>query len=254
MRILLTNDDSIESEGLRELARDLSKMWDVYVVAPKSPQSAGSHATTLHKPLRVEEFPLGVGEKVSVRVSGTPSDCVVLGLDVLMKEEIDVVVSGINRGPNLGYDVIYSGTVAGALEGSINGKLSFAFSVNDFENPDFDFASRFATVFISRIVEHFAGTDICFNVNIPNIERDKIRGVAWAKLARRTYVDRVLIGKDPFNKDFYWIGGKLKDEFEKGTDSEAVKAGYISVTPLQIDITDYETLKKLSAIKIELPK
>jgi len=123
MNILLTNDDSIESDGLRTLARELTKIGKVLVVAPQKPQSAGSHATTLHKPLRVERFPLNIGEELSFRVSGTPADCVLLGIDVLIKENTDIVVSGINRGPNLGDDIIYSGTIAEAREGAINNKL-----------------------------------------------------------------------------------------------------------------------------------
>ncbi len=254
MKILLTNDDSIESAGIREIAKQLAEVADVYIIAPKTPQSAGSHATTLHKPLRVEEFPLNAGEKISLRVSGTPSDCVVLGIDVLIKDDIDIVVSGINAGPNLGYDVIYSGTVAGAIEGAVNGKLSFAFSVDDFENPNFSFASKFASLFIKKVFDMGVYSNICFNVNIPNIQESEIKGVKFARLASRTYIDRVLVGKDPFNHDFYWIGGKLKDSYEFGTDSEIVKGGYIAVTPLLIDITDYKVLKEFSEIEFELPK
>lgn len=254
MKILLTNDDSIESAGIREIAEQLAKIADVYIIAPKTPQSAGSHATTLHKPLRVEDFPLNVGEKISLRVSGTPSDCVVLGIDVLIKDKIDIVISGINAGPNLGYDVIYSGTVAGAIEGAVNGKLSFAFSVDDFDNPNFGFASKFASLFIKTIFGMGVDSNICFNVNIPNMQESEIKGVKFARLANRTYIDRVLVGKDPFNHDFYWIGGKLKDSYEFGTDSELVKKGYIAVTPLLIDITDYKVLKEFSEIEFELPK
>lgn len=254
MKILLTNDDGIESEGIKELAKGLSQIGDVFVVAPKSPQSAGSHATTLHKPLRVEEYSLGVNEKLSLRVSGTPSDCIVLALDILVKENIDLVVSGINKGPNLGDDVIYSGTVAGALEGAINGKLSFAFSVDDFDAIDFSFASSFASYFINKIYSLKIIENYCFNVNIPYLPRDQIKGVKFARLARRTYIDRVLIGKDPFNRNFYWIGGKLKDAYEKDTDSFYVKEGYIAVTPLLIDLTDYSSLNKFSEIQFEIPK
>lgn len=254
MKILITNDDSIESLGLKELASALTRVGDIYVVAPKAPQSAGSHATTLHKPLRVEEFSLGVGEKLALRVSGTPSDCVVLALDVLVKDGIDIVVSGINKGPNLGDDVIYSGTVAGAMEGAINGRLSFAFSVNDFENPDFKFTANFASFFLNYIWDLGIRDNVCFNVNVPNLPKDQIKGCKFTRLARRLYVERVLIGKDPFDHDFFWIGGKLKDDFFEGTDSWAVKEGYVAITPLRIDITDYSFLEKMSKVNLELPK
>ncbi len=253
MKILITNDDGIDSPGLKVLATEMTSVGWVYIVAPQSPQSAGSHATTLHKPLRAERYPLGLGEKDSFRTSGSPADCVVLGLDVLIKEEIDLVVSGINAGPNLGDDVIYSGTVAGAREGALNNKLSFAFSVNSFFNPDFSYASVFAAFFSKLVADKGLPNSVYFNVNLPNIPKEGIKGYKYAKLSRRRYSNRVMVGKDPFGKDFFWIGGKLVDSLEDRTDSKAVEDGFISITPLLFDQTNYKQLAEIEHIKFDLP-
>lgn len=250
MNILITNDDSIESEGIKILAKNLIKLGNIYIVAPQKPQSAGSHATTLHKPLRAEKYPLGIGEALSFRVSGTPADCVLLAIDILIKEKIDIIVSGINRGPNLGDDIIYSGTVAGAREGAINNRLSFAISVNDFENPNFELASQVSVKIIEKLVKLVNKTNLYFNINFPN--KDEIKGIKFAKLSRRRYKDRVFIGKDPFGKEYYWIGGVLDDPFEDGTDSKFVKEGFVTITPLLIDQTDYATLEELSKIQFTI--
>ncbi|MFU2157894.1 MULTISPECIES: 5'/3'-nucleotidase SurE [Caldisericum] len=250
MNILITNDDSIESEGLKTLARNLLDLGNIYIVAPQKPQSALSHATTLHKPLRAEKFPLGIGEKLSLRVSGTPADCVLLAIDVFIKEKIDIVVSGINKGPNLGDDIIYSGTVAGAREGAINNILSFAISVNDFENPNFELAASTSVKIIDKLSKIIKTKNTYFNINFPNIS--SIKGVKFAKLSRRRYKNRVFIGKDPFGREFYWIGGVLEDPYEEGTDSKYVKEGYAAITPLLIDQTDYAVLKELSKINLDI--
>ncbi|BAL81185.1 5'/3'-nucleotidase SurE [Caldisericum exile] len=250
MNILITNDDGIESEGLKVLARNLIKLGNIYVVAPQKPQSAGSHATTLHKPLRAEKYPLHIGEKLSLRVSGTPADCVLLAIDVFINEPIDIVVSGINKGPNLGDDIIYSGTVAGAREGAINKILSFAISVNDFENPNFELAANVSTKIIDKLSKIVGSKTTYFNINFPNTNR--ITGIKFAKLSRRRYKNRVFIGKDPFQKEFYWIGGVLEDPYEEGTDSKYVKEGYATITPLLIDQTDYTMLEALSKVNLEI--
>jgi len=248
MNILITNDDGIESEGIKVLAKHLVSLGKIFIVAPQKPQSVVSHATTLHKPLRIERYPLGIGEVSSYRVSGTPADCVLLSLDVLVKEQIDIVVSGINKGPNLGDDIIYSGTVAGAREGAINKKLSFAISVNDFENPDFELAASKSIEIIDKLAKVVKNAGTYFNINFPN--KNEIKGIKFARLSRRRYKDRVLIGKDPFGKEFYWIGGVLVDPYEEGTDSKFIEEGYITITPLLIDQTDYKTLEEISHISL----
>ncbi len=245
MRIVITNDDGIEAEGIKALVKAVADLGEVFVVAPREPQSAGSHATTLHKPLRVEEFPLNLGEKKSYRVSGTPADCVLLAVDILVKGEIDLVLSGINQGPNLGDDVLYSGTVAGAREGALNGIVSIAFSVNGFENPHYETAARFARMFTEKVYKSEIAGETYFNVNVPDTEWKNIKGVRVVKQGKRRYTDRVMIGKDPFGKVYYWIGGKPVDSESSETDNGVVHSGYISVTPMKVDLTDYDLLDKI---------
>jgi len=245
MRIVITNDDGIEAKGIKSLTKAVSDLGDVFVVAPREPQSAGSHATTLHKPLRVDEFPLNLGEKKSFRVSGTPADCVLLAVDILVKGKIDLVLSGINQGPNLGDDALYSGTVAGAREGALNGIVSIAFSVNGFENPHYETAAKFARIFTEKVAKSGIKSETYFNVNIPDTEWGEIKGVKIVRQGKRRYTDRVMIGKDPFGKVYYWIGGKPVDSENSETDNGVVHAGYISVTPMKVDLTDYELLKKI---------
>jgi 5'-nucleotidase len=253
MRILITNDDGIESEGIRVLASSMLSLGEVFIVAPKNPQSAGSHATTLHKPLRVEKYPINVGEKISLRVSGTPADCVLLAIDELIEEKIDVLVSGINNGPNLGYDIIYSGTVAGAREGAINGILSFAFSVDAFENPVYSYAGKFAPLFVKTVLDRGINEKIYFNLNFPNLSEEHIKGYKFVKQGRREYINRVKVGEDPFGKEYYWIGGKLKPDTQNDTDVDAVKEGFVAITPLTLDFTDYSVLQTLSKLITKIP-
>ena len=252
MRIVITNDDGIEAKGIKLLTKVLSSFGNVFIVAPWNPQSAGSHATTLHKPLRAEEFPLNLGEKKSFRVSGTPADCVLLAVDVLIKGKIDLVVSGINQGPNLGDDVLYSGTVAGAREGALNGITSIAFSVDGFKNPHYDTAAKFARIFTEMIINKKIKGEVYFNVNIPNLPEKDIKGVKLVKQGRRRYTDRVTVGKDPFGKIYYWIGGKPVQAGSNETDTGAVKEGYISITPMKNDMTDYKLLSKIGDWEIHL--
>ncbi len=251
MRIVITNDDGIEAKGIKELTKALASFGEIYVVAPWNPQSAGSHATTLHKPLRAEEFPLNVGEKKSFRVSGTPADCVLLAVDILVKGQIDLIVSGINQGPNLGDDVLYSGTVAGAREGALNGITSIAYSVNGFDNPHYDTAAAFAKIFTKKVIDEHVIGEIYFNVNVPDLPINEIKGIKFVKQGRRRYIDRVMIGKDPFGKVYYWIGGKPVQNGDMDTDTGVVSRGYISITPMKIDMTDYEFLERIKNWEIK---
>jgi 5'-nucleotidase len=254
MRIVITNDDGIEAKGIKALTAALSDIGDIYVVAPWEQQSAGSHSTTLHKPLRADEFPLNVGEKKAFRVSGTPADCVLLAVDVLVKGKIDLVVSGINQGPNLGDDVIYSGTVAGAREGALNGIVSIAFSIDGFENPHYESAAQFAKIFVKKVINEKIRGEIYFNVNVPNLPWKDIKGVKIVKQGKRRYIDRVMIGKDPFGKIYYWIGGKPVDSENNETDNGVVHKGFISVTHMKVDMTDYSIMDIVKKWDITLNK
>jgi 5'-nucleotidase len=245
VRILLTNDDGIYAEGLSVLLHALSAVGDVTVVAPERPRSASGHAITLHKPLRAEKVRLPWGGE-GFAASGTPSDCVVLGIFALMPR-CDIVVAGINLGPNLGEDLTYSGTVSAAMEGAICGKPSIAVSVADYELPDYRPAARFTAGLVEKVALHGLPQDILLNVNVPNLPEEEILGVEITHQGKRRYEGRVERRLDPRGRPYYWLGGEIIEGFDgDGSDGEAVRQGKISVTPLHLDLTSYpfaETLR-----------
>jgi 5'-nucleotidase len=243
MRFLLTNDDGIRARGLASLERTLSGLGHVDVVAPDRERSGAGHSLTLHQPLRVAEI-----DATHVAVSGTPTDAVLLAMETLLPERPDWVISGINHGPNMGEDVTYSGTVSAAVEATILGVPAIAVSVAG--RDEFDFDALEATV--RRLLETLMGFPLeknqLLNVNIPNRPPDEIRGVRVTRLGSRQYTDSVVEQKDPRGRSYYWIGGGGPEWMaDKQSDAFAVQEGYISVTPLLIDLTDYRALVDLEA-------
>lgn len=228
MRILLTNDDGVFSQGLLALKEHLSRKHDVCVVAPERERTCVAHAITLHKPLRIKEH----GDRV-FSSNGTPADCVLLGARVVIPEGPDLIISGINTGPNMGRDVSYSGTVAAAKEGSRIGIQSIAVSIN----ARSDFLFHEAVVVVERFAELIHGKglprNVFFNVNLPNIPREAMKGFMMTRLGKRIYNDIIIERTDPRGRKYYWIGGD-GDGFRliKGTDFFAVQNGYVSVTPI----------------------
>jgi len=240
-RILVTNDDGINAKGLKILRDTLSERWEVLVVAPDREQSAVSHALTLHQPLRVNE----VGGS-TYSVEGTPTDCVMLAVYGLFKDEIDLVVSGINHGPNLGDDVTYSGTVAAAMEGTLLGIPSVAVSLVWKDGGYLRAASDFVAKVVEKLLEKGMPEDTFLNINVPDLPSDRIRGVKITRLGRRLYRDPIVKGFDPRGKPYYWIGGQVSTwSGGENTDFEAVENGYISVSPLHLDLTNYRAIDKL---------
>ncbi len=229
-RILLTNDDGIYSEGLRKLAEALKPAGEIIIVAPDREQSAASHALTLNRPLRLLQL-----EENEWIVDGTPTDCVNLAVLKLMKDDRpDIVVSGINFGPNLGDDVTYSGTISAAFEGALLNIPSLAFSALVGEHFSFDRCADLA----ARLVRHLLGEErdpqIILNVNFPVGE---FRGVKVTKLGKRIYSEGVIERLDPRGRSYYWIGGGPPSwTDDEGTDFEAVQNGYVSITPLHLDL------------------
>jgi len=239
--ILITNDDGLAAEGLGALAQSLSDIGRVIIVAPDQEQSASSHAITLDKPLRIKEHtPLRFG------VSGTPTDCVLLAIHGILKRKPDLIVSGINHGPNMGEDVTYSGTVAAAIEGCILGITAMAVSLASWEGAPFDGAAAAARQLARTLLEMDSARARLWNVNVPAVPREAIKGVKVTKLGSRVYNDIIIRKKDPRGKDYFWIGG-AEPGWSTGdnTDFAAVSAGYISVTPLRLDFTDYEGIIEL---------
>ncbi len=236
MKILLTNDDGVNSPGIKTLFDALTDLHQVTVVAPAKPQNATSHSLTLKSPLKAKKI-----KKDIISVSGTPTDCVILAVYSLLDNLPDILLSGINSGPNLGDDVTYSGTVGAAIEGAIIGIPSVSLSFYEKENPDFSAARKFVLKLIEKVEKNKGFfTDMFLNVNIPNSPR----GVRITKLGRREYenvVEKKRLG--------YLIGGDRKELIEAGTDFGACKNRYISITPLRTDLTYYETIETLKSWK-----
>jgi 5'-nucleotidase len=239
---LVTNDDGVEATGIHALAEALSPLGDVVVVAPDRERSAAGHSLTLHHPLRATKL----SENRYV-VDGTPTDCVNWAvLHLLRKRRPNAVLSGINFGLNLGDDVTYSGTVSAAFEGAILGISSIAFSQEIADGFSFDAAAAFARDLVAEVLKNPLPAGTLLNVNVPAGE---VRGVRAVKMGRRIYQEAVVEKTDPRGKKYYWIGAEPPaGSPDEGTDLWAISEKFISVTPLQLDLTDYATLKKLDAL------
>ena len=247
MKILVANDDGIYASGIKALANAMAEIADeVIIVAPDVEQSATSSALTLRRPLRYRETKLNNLAKniKAYRVDGTPADCVILG--VHNESRPDLVVAGINLGPNLGYDIIYSGTVAAATEAATMGIPSIAFSIALGDSDiDFSFARKYAKKIALHVLEHGLAKQSLLNVNFPNT---KPLGLKLCRQSTHQWSDNVIKRKDPEGKDYYWISGKPIGTEEKDADYYVLKSGYVSVTPLHLDMTEYKTLVELETL------
>jgi 5'-nucleotidase len=241
MRILVTNDDGIHSRGFEYLVRALSGLGEVYVIVPDQQRSAASHSMTLDKPLRVQKL-----EERKFLVNGTPSDCVRLGILGLMKEDVELVVAGINTGPNLGDDVSYSGTVGAALEGALLEVPSLAISLVVTGGYHFEVAANFGRFLAAKILQEGLPRNVYLNVNIPDLPVDEIRGVEITRRGKRIYGKEIQERIDPRGEKYYWIAGEnLSGVSEQGTDIAAVERNKISITPFSLDSTDYKMMEVL---------
>jgi 5'-nucleotidase len=235
--VLISNDDGIGSANLHALADAIERAQfaEVLVVAPERERSAASHTITLHKPLRLHEQ-----GKNRYSLSGTPVDCVYLGVIELAPRPVALVLSGINRGYNLGSDVFYSGTVAAAVEGGLRGIPGIAFSIDPARERDLDAALRFAVALIARVLDEGLPERTVLNVNLPGRTGATY---AWTRLGNRVYQDDVTQRMDPRGRPYYWIGGGLAEmDHGPGTDCHAVAHGVVSITPLHLDLTSHEIL------------
>lgn len=233
MRILVTNDDGYLAPGLAALADLMRGLGEIFVIAPESNHSGASNSLTLNRPLSVRQASNGFRY-----VNGTPTDCVHVALTGLHEWRPDLVVSGINNGQNMGDDTIYSGTVAAAMEGYLFGVPSIAFSHVDKGHAHLDAAAEVAAEVVSRFLAEPLAAPILLNVNIPNRPRPELRGMRVTRLGKRHHSEPVVRSADPRGEPIYWIGaaGVAKDA-GPGTDFHAVENGYVSITPLQIDLT-----------------
>lgn len=250
MRILLSNDDGIQAAGLRTLAEYLSSEHEIYVIAPERERSATGHALTLHKPLRIERVDMKLDPSIQAWEStGTPGDCVKIGLNAILEAKPDLVISGINHGPNLGADVLYSGTVSAAMEGAVLGYPSIAISLSDGRNgdtADFIDAANFMLKFLPKVKMLSFPKKTILNINVPGIPAADMTGVEVTRLGTRMYTDTYEKRIDPRGKVYYWLAGEIIDaEEEAGTDIMAIRNNKVSITPVTCEMTHTSVIPEL---------
>jgi 5'-nucleotidase len=248
MNILLTNDDGVHAPGILALQDELAKYARVITVAPDREKSAASHQISIHTPVRINEIDNDI-----YALDGTPVDCVKFSLGGFINEKIDLVVSGINNGPNMGMDVIYSGTVAAAREALIKNVPSIAFSIGGFFNTkQFKSAAINCGIITDFFLNHDIIKDIFINVNVPNISHEDIKGIKITSLGHRNYHEKIIKTQDPYGKKFYWLGGDIPDHNNiEGSDLTVVEQGYISITPLHLDTTAFSKIENLKLSGLE---
>jgi len=249
MHILVTNDDGVLAPGLLALAQEMRKLGKVTVLAPDRNWSASGHVKTMERPMRVRTVTLADGTS-ALTSDGAPSDCVALALLGVVEEKIDLVVSGINPHANIGHDVTYSGTVTAAMEAAIAGIPGIAFSVNSFPEHgtvDYGPSARVARKVVETVSANgMIPKDVLLNVNIPYLKDDEFKGTVVTRQGLRVYRDELVKREDPRGRPYYWIGGDFPTGVnEHGTDFGALEAGYVSITPLQLDLTAREAMETL---------
>ncbi len=251
MKILVCNDDGIDSEGIYAIVESLKEIATVTVVAPLKEQSAVGHAITMQIPLRVTKS-FKDGNFFGYAVNGTPADCIKIGIRNIMKEPPDLVVSGINHGSNTAINIIYSGTVSAAREAAIMDIPSMAVSVTNHEVTDFRFAAKVTKL----IAKEMAGKDIpkgtLLNINVPDVPEGQIAGIILTKQGKSKWDDIYEQRVDPYGKDYYWLTGNLMEvDTDVETDQVAIKKNYVSISPIHFDLTDYETFDKMKKWNLE---
>jgi 5'-nucleotidase len=247
MNILVTNDDGVHAPALDALRQALAPLGHVTIVVPDRDQSATSHSLTLHRPLRIHRH-----DEDRFSVDGTPTDCVLIAHHGLLERRPDLVVSGINHGPNMGEDVFYSGTVAAAIEGAMQGVPAIAASLVTRDDADFTDGARFIHRLAAEVMRRGPTTQQVLNVNLPHRAWRDVRGVRFTRLGTRVYSDSLIEKTDPRGRAYYWIGGQEPVwRPEEGTDFHAVSEGYISVTPLTLDLTDFRAVVEMERWNLE---
>ena len=244
VRILISNDDGINSKGLHRLHEALSTLGEVFVVAPDRDQSAVSHSLSLYRPLRLDE----VSDPIYT-VDGTPTDCVNLAINGILQDiKPDLVVSGINKGENLGDDITYSGTVSAAMEGTLLGVPSIAVSLAGRDDFNFETACEYCLEIAKWVLENKLPKDTLLNVNVPCLQKSEIKGIMITRQGKRLYDEPVVEKTDPRGKKYYWIGGDALGFIHiENSDIVAVNEGYVSVTPIKLDLTDFNFIEKLKS-------
>jgi 5'-nucleotidase len=248
MHILVTNDDGVTAPGLLALAQEMRKLGKVTVLAPDRNWSASGHVKTMDRPLRVREMKLADGSS-ALTTDGAPSDCVALALLGVVPEKIDLVLSGINPNANIGHDVTYSGTVTAAMEAVISEVPGIAVSLDSKPNHgelDYGPAARVAARVAAQVIRNGLPEGVLLNVNVPCLPENEIKGIQITRQGLRVYHDALDARHDPRGRPYYWIGGDFPTGIaEDGTDFGALADGFVSITPLQLDLTAYKAVEKL---------
>lgn len=254
MNILITNDDGIYADGIIKLANELKKIGTVTVVAPDRERSATGHAITMHSPLRINKVENYGKEITAFSINGTPSDCVKIAIESILDSKPDIIVSGINDGPNLGTDVIYSGTVSAAIEGAIHNIPSIAMSVSGYKSKiNYDGAIYYSCKLVNLVYKNNIPNNMIININIPSLSHTQIKGINITELGIRKYENSYIKREDPSGKTYYWLAGKLIDiENKRDSDVLAIEKDNISLTPLHFDLTHYNYLKKMKDWDLKL--
>lgn len=252
--ILLTNDDGIHAPGINALRVELEQnpQLEVWAVAPDRERSASGHAITMYRPLFPLKAEIPDAASPCYAVTGTPADSAKLAIEALLPRRPDLVISGINRGANLGTDIFYSGTVAAALEGPILGIPAIAASLDSWENSDYTAAARYTAKLALKVLDEGLPPGTLLNVNIPAVPADEVKGVRITTMGRRLYRDQWDRRVDPRGRTYYWLAGELVDlENEADSDVATVEQGYISVTPIQLDLTHYDQMERLKRWQLD---
>ena len=250
--ILLCNDDGFKSDGLRVLRKALLGLDDVIIVAPETEQSAMGHAITLNQPLKVRRV-VEEGEFLGYSVNGTPADCIKLAITVLLDEAPKLVVSGINKGGNLGICALYSGTVSAAVEAMVMGVPSIAVSLDTYENPNFQPAANFTRKLIPQLFEKKFLQDVVLNINVPPVSESEFAGIAITRQGKSRVIEEFDSRKDPRGNTYYWLAGEMFfEETKEDADCVMIAKNYISIAPIHSDLTHYPSINTLKNWKLEI--
>lgn len=245
--ILVTNDDSIVAPGIRALIEVMKTIGEVVVVAPNKPQSAMGHAITINDTLHIDKVNLDKDVELEYSCSGTPVDCVKMAVHEILKRKPDLCVSGINHGSNSSINVIYSGTMSAAMEAGIEGIPAIGFSLLDYKwDADFEPAKPFIKKITEKVLADGLPKDVILNVNIPNLEKDKIKGIKIVRQAKAQWIEEFDKRVNPLGKEYYWLSGEFVNQDDgKDTDEWALANGYVSVVPVQFDLTAHTAIDQL---------
>lgn len=251
MKILISNDDGIDSPGIAALAKEMKKIGEVTVIAPRTEQSAVGHAITMKIPLRITEY-FKNGDFFGYAIDGTPADCLKIGIRNILKTRPDIVLSGINNGSNTAINIIYSGTVSAAREAAIMDLPAIAISQTSHDATDFSYSAKVASYLTKIVLEKGLPNGTLLNVNVPNLPEEKIAGILLTQQGKSKWDDIYEERIDPYGKKYFWLTGSLMETDQNlVTDQFATKQNYVSITPIHFDLTDYKTFDSMKDWNIE---